>query len=64
MEKLDTAQLMKQLLAKRIKPAEFTQGLIKEKFQTEDADTEIATTVLRVSLACPLGKSRMVQPCR
>lgn len=30
----------------------------------EDADSEIATTSLRVSLACPLGKMRMCTPCR
>lgn len=40
-----------------------TRGLIKEKLN-EDADSEIATTSLRVSLACPLGKMRMSTPCR
>lgn len=30
----------------------------------EDADCEIATTELRVSLMCPLGKMRMTTPCR
>lgn len=37
--------------------------LVKEKLN-EDADSEIATTSLRVSLACPLGKMRMCTPCR
>lgn len=37
--------------------------LVKEKLN-EDADSEIATTSLRVSLACPLGKMRMTTPCR
>lgn len=37
--------------------------LVKEKLN-EDADSEIATTSLRVSLACPLGKMRMSTPCR
>lgn len=55
---------MKRLEAKGIKPDDFTRGLIKEKFKAEDADNEIATTVLRVSLACPLGKARMKTPCR
>lgn len=55
---------MKRLLAKRTKPSEFTTGLIKEKFKLEESDTEIATTVLHVSLACPLGKIRMTNPCR
>jgi hypothetical protein len=37
--------------------------LVKEKLN-EDADSEIATTMLRVSLICPLGKMRMSTPCR
>lgn len=36
---------------------------VKEKLN-EDADCEIATTMLRVSLICPLGKMRMSTPCR
>lgn len=36
---------------------------VKEKLN-EDADCEIATTMLRVSLICPLGKMRMTTPCR
>jgi hypothetical protein len=36
---------------------------VKEKLN-EDADSEIATTMLRVSLICPLGKMRMSTPCR
>lgn len=39
------------------------QFTVKEKLN-EDADSEIATTSLRVSLACPLGKMRMCTPCR
>lgn len=34
---------------------------VKEKLNEED-DSEIATTMLRVSLICPLGKMRMVTP--
>jgi E3 SUMO-protein ligase PIAS1 len=49
--------------SKGIKPSDFTRGLIKEKLN-EDGDSEIATTVLRVSLMCPLGKTRMQTPCR
>lgn len=30
----------------------------------EDGDSDVATTVLRVSLICPLGKKRMINPCR
>ncbi|KAG7283802.1 hypothetical protein CRUP_034426 [Coryphaenoides rupestris] len=36
---------------------------IKEKL-TADPDSEIATTSLRVSLLCPLGKMRLSIPCR
>ncbi|GBP70100.1 E3 SUMO-protein ligase PIAS4 [Eumeta japonica] len=36
---------------------------VKEKL-SEDYDNEIATTSLRVSLMCPLGKMRMSCPCR
>lgn len=36
---------------------------VKEKLK-EDADCEIATTLLKVSLICPLGKMRMTTPCR
>ncbi|KOB76154.1 Suppressor of variegation 2-10 [Operophtera brumata] len=45
--------------------ADFTRAyvLIKEKL-SEDYDSEIATTSLRVSLMCPLGKMRMSCPCR
>lgn len=35
--------------------------LVKEKLSEDD---EIATTMLKVSLVCPLGKSRMTTPCR
>ncbi|OCT66622.1 hypothetical protein XELAEV_18042876mg [Xenopus laevis] len=37
--------------------------VIKEKL-TADPDSEIATTSLRVSLMCPLGKMRLTVPCR
>ncbi|XP_046354822.1 E3 SUMO-protein ligase PIAS2-like isoform X1 [Haliotis rufescens] len=40
-----------------------TRALIKEKL-AHDPDSEIATTSLRVSLICPLGKMRMQIPCR
>ncbi|XP_050399994.2 E3 SUMO-protein ligase PIAS2 [Patella vulgata] len=40
-----------------------TRALIKEKL-VHDPDSEIATTSLRVSLMCPLGKMRLQIPCR
>ena len=36
---------------------------VKQKLK-EDADCEIATTSLRCSLLCPLGKMKMMLPCR
>lgn len=41
----------------------FSTVTVKEKLK-EDADSEITTTCLRVSLICPLGKMRMTTPCR
>lgn len=35
--------------------------VVKDKLKE---DGEIATTSLRVSIACPLGKMRMTTPCR
>ncbi|XP_014256966.1 E3 SUMO-protein ligase PIAS2 isoform X3 [Cimex lectularius] len=61
--KLSAPDLLQRLKAKGARHADFTTGLIKEKL-SEDADSEIATTSLRVSLLCPLGKMRMVTPCR
>ncbi|XP_055885401.1 E3 SUMO-protein ligase PIAS2-like isoform X3 [Biomphalaria glabrata] len=43
--------------------SDHTKALIKEKL-AQDPDSEIATTSLRVSLMCPLGKMRMQIPCR
>ncbi|CAG2054802.1 unnamed protein product [Timema podura] len=60
---LVTADLLQRMRAKGARQSDFTRGLIKEKL-SEDADSEIATTSLRVSLVCPLGKMRMVTPCR
>jgi PINIT domain len=61
--KLSSDCLLQRMKTKGSKPAEFTRGIIKEKLN-EDADSEIATTMLRVSLICPLGKMRMSTPCR
>ncbi|KAG5667878.1 hypothetical protein PVAND_015844 [Polypedilum vanderplanki] len=61
--KLTSDCLLQRMKTKGSKPSEYTRGLIKEKLN-EDADCEIATTMLRVSLICPLGKMRMTTPCR
>lgn len=61
--KLTSTQLLQRMKTKGVKPADYTRALIKEKLN-EDADCEIATTMLKVSLICPLGKMRMATPCR
>lgn len=61
--RLMSQDLLSRLKIKGVKPSEYTRGLIKEKLR-EDADSEIATTLLKVSLNCPLGKMRMTTPCR
>ncbi|KAM3956696.1 LOW QUALITY PROTEIN: E3 SUMO-protein ligase Su(var)2-10 [Aphomia sociella] len=61
--KLTSAELLQRLKNKGTKNADYTRSLIKEKL-SEDYDSEIATTSLRVSLMCPLGKMRMSCPCR
>lgn len=62
-KKLSSAELLTRLKNRGVRYSDCTRGLIKEKLN-EDADSEIATTSLRVSLACPLGKMRMSTPCR
>ncbi|XP_045527807.1 E3 SUMO-protein ligase PIAS3 isoform X1 [Pieris brassicae] len=62
-KKLTSAELLMRLKNKGTKNADYTRSLIKEKL-AEDYDNEIATTSLRVSLMCPLGKMRMSCPCR
>ncbi|KAK3610264.1 hypothetical protein CHS0354_022327 [Potamilus streckersoni] len=42
---------------------DYTKALIKEKL-AHNADSDVATTSLRVSLVCPLGKMRIQIPCR
>ncbi|KAL0273915.1 UNVERIFIED_CONTAM: hypothetical protein PYX00_006479 [Menopon gallinae] len=61
--KKTSEDLLNRLKAKGVRGADYTRGMIKDKLN-EDADSEIATTSLRVSLVCPLGKMRMVTPCR
>ncbi|KAL1513790.1 hypothetical protein ABEB36_003151 [Hypothenemus hampei] len=62
-QKLTSGDLIQRLQKKGAKHADHTRALIKEKL-SDDGDCEIATTILRVSLMCPLGKMRMTTPCR
>ncbi|XP_069737417.1 E3 SUMO-protein ligase PIAS2-like isoform X4 [Phaenicophaeus curvirostris] len=60
---LTSAMLLQRLKMKGIRNPDHSRALIKEKLTT-DPDSEIATTSLRVSLMCPLGKMRLTIPCR
>eukprot|EP00057_Strongylocentrotus_purpuratus_P024921 XP_011679395.1 PREDICTED: E3 SUMO-protein ligase PIAS2 isoform X2 [Strongylocentrotus purpuratus] len=60
---LNSEVLLTRLRSRSIRNPDHSRALIKEKL-THDPDSEIATTSLRVSLICPLGKMRMSVPCR
>uniref|UniRef100_A0A8C4VS82 Protein inhibitor of activated STAT 1 n=1 Tax=Gopherus evgoodei TaxID=1825980 RepID=A0A8C4VS82_9SAUR len=62
-KQLSSTVLLQRLRAKGIRNPDHSKALIKEKL-TADPDSEIATTSLRVSLLCPLGKMRLTIPCR
>ncbi|XP_039766856.1 E3 SUMO-protein ligase PIAS3 isoform X2 [Ornithorhynchus anatinus] len=62
-KQLTSGTLLQKLRAKGIRNADHSRALIKEKL-TADPDSEVATTSLRVSLMCPLGKMRLAVPCR
>ncbi|XP_065570862.1 E3 SUMO-protein ligase PIAS2-like isoform X2 [Artemia franciscana] len=61
--KLSSQDLLQRMQKKGPWPIDYTKGLIKDKLKV-DRDSEIALTSLRVSVNCPLGKVRMVIPCR
>ncbi|XP_075995051.1 E3 SUMO-protein ligase PIAS1 isoform X2 [Genypterus blacodes] len=58
-----SAVLLQRLRSRGIRNPDHSRALIKEKL-TADPESEIATTSLRVSLLCPLGKMRLTVPCR
>lgn len=62
-ERLDSNVLLTRLRRFGLSKPEQTKQLIREKLSL-DHDSEIATTSLRVSLLCPLGKMRISIPCR
>lgn len=62
-KQLTSVTLLQKLRSKGIRNPDHSRALIKEKL-TADPDSEIATTSLRVSLMCPLGKMRLTVPCR
>jgi len=61
-EKLTSDQLLERLVQKGTRESEYTRDIIKKKLN--DEGDEIATTNLKVTVACPLGKMRMTNPCR
>ncbi|XP_028907482.1 E3 SUMO-protein ligase PIAS3-like [Ornithorhynchus anatinus] len=61
-KKLTTADLLKELWAKKFFSADNTRTLIQEKLAACSGKT--MTNSLRVSLICPLGQSLMAVPCR
>ncbi|XP_074649733.1 E3 SUMO-protein ligase PIAS2-like [Tubulanus polymorphus] len=61
--KVTSEELLNRLRHTGIKHPDHSRALIKEKLR-HDPDSEIATTSLRVSLMCPLGKMRIRTPCR
>ncbi|KAK6633301.1 hypothetical protein RUM44_003902 [Polyplax serrata] len=62
-QKKTSEDLLNRLKAKAVRDADHTKRMIEEKLN-EDADSDIVTTSLRVSLMCPLGKMRLKFPCR
>ncbi|XP_066508810.1 E3 SUMO-protein ligase PIAS4-A-like isoform X2 [Hoplias malabaricus] len=58
-----SADLLEQLQNKAVESKEQCRQKICEKLCC-DSENEIATTGLRVSLICPLAKTRMSTPCR
>jgi len=61
-EKLSSEQLLDRLVRKGKRPPDYTRDLIMKKLT--DDDDGIATTNLKVTVSCPLGKMRMTMPCR
>jgi len=55
--------LIQNLESKPIRSKAHSIGFIKEKL-SPDPDSEVAMTSLKVSLCCPIGRTRMGMPCR
>jgi len=62
-EKLGPADLLDMLKGRGQRDPEITKALIRSKLEDKDQD-EIATTSCKVTMACPLGMSRMTYPAR
>ena len=57
-EKLSSDQLLERLVKKGKRNSEYTRELIKKKLT--DDDDGIATTNLKVTVSCPLGKHQTI----
>ena len=62
-KKMSCNDLLEKLKNNSLQNPEYTRSLIREKLSA-DADTEISTTSLKISLICPLGKVRLTVPAR
>jgi len=60
--KLTSDDLLDRLKKKGTRDTAYTKALIIDKLNDNDAD--VATTSLKVTVSCPLGKMRMRVPCR
>ena len=60
--KLTSDDLLDRLRKKGTREPQYTRSLIIDKLNNDDED--VATTSLKVSVTCPLGKMRMRVPCR
>jgi len=60
--KLTSDDLLDRLKKKGTREPDYTRNLIIQKLNNDDDD--VATTSLKVSVTCPLGKMRMKIPCR
>lgn len=62
-QKLSCNDLLEKLKRNSLQNPEYTRSLIREKLSA-DADAEISTTSVKISLICPLGKVRLTVPAR
>ena len=63
-KKVSVQTLVQNLKQNCIRDADVTRGMVREKLQITDSDFEIETSTLKVSLQCPLMKTRMQLPGR
>jgi len=62
-KRLNSETLMKRLIGRGVTSASTTRSMIRQKMASDDGD-DIATCDLRVSIQCPISKTRIRKPCR